>query len=299
MKCLLIYYTGTYNTRYLTGLLKERLVKEGVEVDTYEIDALNMERLDFTGYDLVGLGYPIYGFNAPSRFLKFVRKQEFPKGIKTFIYKNSGETYHANDASSVSVVRKLRRCKAEINNEYHFIMPYNIHFKFDDALVSEMLTIDDMLLDILVKEVLQGIPNIKKYKILHKIITFFVKLQYIGGDINSFFYRIKKDKCVNCNKCINACPTKNIYRNKKGAIKFHHDCLMCMRCSMNCPTDAIYIGFLDAWGWRVNGAYDFKKIRAIKNEEPVIKDNTTGFFKCYIETYRTIKQRHEELFNDQ
>ncbi|MCQ2772842.1 MAG: EFR1 family ferrodoxin [Bacilli bacterium] len=298
MKCLLVYYTGTYNTRYLTNLLKARLEKEGVEVDTYEIDALKMEQLDYSGYDMLGLGYPIYGFNAPSRFLKFVKKQKFPKGLKTFIYKNSGETLHANDASSVYVVRKLKRCKADIENEYHFIMPYNIHFKFEDALINEMLRMDDLLLDVLAKEVLDGIPNIKKYKFIHRLITFFVKIQYIGGDINSFFYKVKKDKCINCNKCINNCPTKNIYRAKNGSIKFHHDCLMCMRCSFNCPTDAMRIGFLDAWGWRVNGAYDFKKIRTLTVDKPIINDSTDGFFKCYIETYAYIKGRHKELFGE-
>lgn len=134
MKYLLVYYTGTYNTRYLTGLLKERLIESGVQTDVYEIDPLKPEKLDLSGYDAVGLGYPIYGFNAPYPFLKFIRKQKFPKGIKTFIYKNSGETYHANDASSVNLVRKLKRDGAQINNEYHFMMPYNIHFRFEKSL---------------------------------------------------------------------------------------------------------------------------------------------------------------------
>lgn len=299
MKCLLVYYTGTYNTRYLTNMLKEKLVNKGIEVDTYEMDVLNMEKLDYSSYDLLGIGYPIYGFNVPSRFLKFIRKQRFPKGLKAFIYKNSGETYHANDASSINIYHKLKRSKIRIENEYHFMMPYNIHFKFEDALVSEILKMDDKLLDILVKEVLEEIPNIKKYKLLHRFITAVVKLQYIGGDVNSFFYRIKKDKCINCNKCISNCPTRNIYRNKKGNIKFHHDCLMCMRCSLNCPTDAIYIGFLDAWGWRVNGAYNLEKIKQINNDNPVITNDTKGFFKCYIETYRYINDRYKELFENE
>ena len=270
MKCLLVYYTGTYNTRYLTGLLKEKLESNGVEVDTYEIDAINLVKLNYSQYDLLGIGYPIYGFNVPSRFLKFIRKQDFPKGLKTFIYKNSGETYKANNASSISILKKLKRDKTIVNNEYHFMMPYNIHFRYEDELVKEMLTLDDLLLDVLVKEVLEDISNIKKYSLINRIITFFVKLQYIGGPINSFFYKVKKDKCINCNKCIDNCPTKNIFLNKKGEIKFHHDCLMCMRCSLNCPTDAIYIGLLDAWGWRVNGAYDFDKISMIQNEKEII-----------------------------
>ena len=60
--------------------------------------------------------------------------------------------------------------------------------------------------------------------------------------------------------CIKNCPMNNIFKNKKGKIKFKHNCMMCMRCSFFCPKDAINIGFLQWWGWKVNGAYDFKNI---------------------------------------
>ena len=166
MNVLLIYYTGTFNTRYVSKMLEKKFSDNGHSVSLYEIDPLKTERLDFEGYDLIGLGYPIYGFNAPYPFLKFIKKQKFPKGIRTFIYKNSGETYHANDASSINVYHKLKHDKAIIENEYHFIMPYNIHFRFDEHLVKEMLGMDEKLLDILYHEVTSGIKNIKSIDII-------------------------------------------------------------------------------------------------------------------------------------
>lgn len=294
MKVLLLYYTGTFNTRYLTGLLKKRLEEEGDEVQVHEIDPRKKEILDFSNVDLLGLGYPIYGFNAPYPFVKFVKRQHFPKGLKTFIYKNSGETYHANDASSVSIWRKLKKDGAIINNEYHFMMPYNIHFRFDDHLVKEILEMDDLLLDILVKEVKEGIPNIKKYKFIDRLITFFVKLQYIGGPVNSYLMKIDQESCIDCGLCIKQCPMDNIYKDEEGQIRFHHHCLMCMRCSLYCPKDAVRVGFLG--GWRVNGPYNFKAIEKLENPKPIITEKTTGFFSCYIETYQNIKKRHKELF---
>lgn len=294
MKCLLIYFTGTFNTRYTSKILKEKFEKAGDEVDLYEIDPLKLERLDLSRYDIVGLGYPIYGYNAPWPFLKFIRYQKFPKGIRTFIYKNSGETEKVNDASSLFVWRKLKRSKAIIENEYHFMMPYNIHFRFEEELVKEILDMDEKLYEILLYEIKNQIPNIKRYKLWHKIVTRVVSIQFIGGDINSFFYKVKKDKCIDCNLCIKQCPTQNIYRNEKGQIKFHHNCLMCMRCSFFCPTAAIDIGVLQ--GWKVNGRYDFEKIRKMNLEKPVITQNTQGFFKCYIDTYNYINSRYKELF---
>ena len=299
MKCLLLYFTGTFNTRYLTARLKGRLDAEGWQTDTYEIDPLNNERLDLSPYDMVGLGYPIHGYCAPWAFLKFIRKQKFPKGMRVFIYKNSGETEHANDASSKYVLRKLRHDGAVTKNEYHFLMPYNIHFKFDENLVKEMLVMDDKLLDILVWEVSHGVANIRPMKLWPRLVSAVVsRPQYIGGDVNSFLYKVDMDKCVGCNLCIKRCPTKNIHRDDQGVIRFNHHCLMCMRCSLYCPADAIHIGFLEQWGWKVNGGYDFKKIEQIKLEEPVITDKTEGFFHCYVETYSNINRRHAEIFGE-
>lgn len=297
MNCLLIYFTGTFNTRFLTGRLRKRLEDIGWNVTTYEIDPLNNERLDLSPYDIIGLGYPIHGYCAPWAFLKFIRKQKFPKGRKVFIYKNSGETEHANDASSKYVLRKLRRDRAEVTNEYHFLMPYNIHFRFDDNLVREMLEMDDRLLDILTFELSRGIPNIRPMKLWPRIVSAVVsRPQYIGGDVNSYLYRVDMDKCKGCDLCIRQCPTRNIYRDADGTIRFHHHCLMCMRCSFYCPADAIHIGFLEQWGWKVNGGYNFSRIEQIELDKPVITDRTEGFFHCYIETYRNINRRHEELF---
>lgn len=294
MRCLLIYFTGTFNTRYVSQRLKERLEQVDYEVELYEIDPLKTERLDLKKYDLVGLGYPIYGYNAPWPFLKFIRHQKFPKGIRTFIYKNSGETEKVNDASSLFVWRKLKRSGALIENEYHFLMPYNIHFRFDERLVKEILMMDDKLYDILIYEITHRIPNIKRYKLWHKIVTRVVSIQFIGGDVNSFFYKVDAKKCIDCGLCVRQCPTQNIERNSAGRLVFHHNCLMCMRCSFCCPTAAIDIGILQ--GWKVNKPYNFEKIKQIELTEPYITDETTGFFHCYIDTYRYINERHRELF---
>ena len=64
---------------------------------------------DTEGYDLIGFGYPIYGFNSPLPFNRYVNTLEIERGQKFFIYKNSGETFAMNNASSRILLRRMKR----------------------------------------------------------------------------------------------------------------------------------------------------------------------------------------------
>ena len=295
MKVLLIYYTGTYNTRFLTNKVKERFVAQGDEVDTVEINA-DTPICDTQGYELVGFSYPIYGFNSPVSFNKYVRKLKFSKGQKYFIYKNSGETLKLNNASSRVLKRIMRRQRAKLVGEYHYVMPYNIHFPYDRAFIREIFVKNAKLLDIMMNDLATGYVRKIKSNLIYNTGSFFVGIQKIGGDINSYFYKVLEDKCIHCNKCVSSCPRHNVYV-KDGKIKFHHHCDMCMRCSFFCPTDAIRIGFLDSWGWRVNGDYGLEKIEADTSPiEPYITPESKGFYKCFIKSFAMIDAEHERLF---
>lgn len=295
MKILLIYYTGTYNTRYLTGKVKERFTERGDVVDTVEIDC-HTPPCSTEGYDLVGFSYPIYGFNAPLPFDRYVAKLKFPEGQKYFIYKNSGEVLAMNNASSRILIRKMKRDGAILAGEYHFVMPYNIHFPFEDDFVREILDKDKKLLDIMMHDLECGIVKTIDSNLIYDVGAFFVGIQKIGGDVNSFLYSVDMEKCKRCGLCIKNCPHDNIYI-EDGKIKFHHHCDMCMRCSFFCPTDAIRIGFLN--GWRVNGAYDLKGLEALgKPEEPYITEESQGFYKCFINYFKSIEDEHKKIFGD-
>ena len=57
MKVLLVYYTGTYNTRFLTERVAERFEEIGYAVDRVEINS-SAQVVDAEGYEYVGFGYP-------------------------------------------------------------------------------------------------------------------------------------------------------------------------------------------------------------------------------------------------
>ena len=292
---MLIYYTGTYNTRYLTNQLKEKLVERGDIVDTVKINA-NTPLVDTSSYELIGFSYPIYGFNSPLPFNKYVKKLKFNRSQKYFIYKNSGETLAMNNASSRILIRIMKRRKVKFIGEYHYVMPYNIHFPFENEFVKQILIYNNKLMTVMLHNLDNGIVFKIKSNIIYNVAAFFVGIQKIGGNVNSFLYKVDNKKCIKCNKCVNTCPHNNVYI-KNGKIKFHHHCDMCMRCSFFCPTNAINIGFLE--GWKVNGAYHFDKIL----NDPTINSNyitneSKGFYKCFIKTFDFIDKEYNKILTD-
>ena len=132
MKILLIYDTGTFNTRYICNMVKNKFLEQNHQVDVFEWSYDGPQTISMEGYDIIGFGYPIYGFNIPSMFIKFLKKQKYPSQARYFVFKNSGETYSANDSSSHQLDNVLKKHKCHIDNEYHFMMPYNIHFRYED-----------------------------------------------------------------------------------------------------------------------------------------------------------------------
>lgn len=295
MRILLIYYTGTYNTRYLTERLAGRLRAHGHAVRTVEVNRdTPAESLD-VGYDLVGIGYPIYGFNAPAPLERYLKRLSFPRGQRFFIYKNSGETFAMNNASSRIILRRLRRAGAVFRGEYHFVMPYNIHFRFEDDFVRELLQKDERLLSVLVHDLESGKVRHIPSRLLYNLGAFFVAIQKVGGNVNSFFYRVDRERCTGCGLCVRDCPEHNIKKTEDGKIVFGHTCDMCMRCSFFCPKDAIRIGFLE--GWRVNGAYPLERLfEAGAPEVPYITEESQGFFSCFPAFYQRVDELYAETF---
>ena len=292
MKILLVYYTGTYNTRFLTDRIAERFAALGCSVCKTEI-ARNTPVADLSGYDYVGLGYPVSAFNAPHPFMKYFKKLKFGSGQKYFIYKNSGETLGLNNASSRKILRKAKKENATFCGEYHFVMPYNIHFEFDREFIKQILEKDEKLMDIMFYNLSAGIAPVVKSNFFYNLCAFFIGIQAIGGAVNSLFYKTN-GKCNGCGLCAKNCPNGNIRIKNKKAV-FSRSCDMCMRCSFYCPQKAIKIGFLQ--GWQVNRYYDLFKLRKDgAPSEPYITGKSKGFYKCFIKTFDEIDRRHAEIF---
>lgn len=296
MKVLLISFSGTGHTSTCAYFLKKHFEELGHSVDHYAYKHDVPFTYNLEDYDLVGFGYPIHAFNVPEVFCRFIKRLPKLKNKKKyFIFKVSGEPFAPNNASSYHIYRKLKRRNYELYAEKHFLMPYNIMFRYKDSIAKQMYLYLDALTKAFVLEMENNEPEKIWYAPWHVVFSFLLRIEWIAPKCNSPFVRINKEKCINCQKCINECPTGAVYINKKGDIRLKGSkCAMCMRCAMHCPLDAIKYGFMNPW--KVNKPFQFEKI--VKDQEiapEYINHETKGYFKLfnkYFDKQKTLLEKY-------
>ena len=112
MRIALLYFSGTYNTLYLTSILKNLLLKKNNSVDVFSLE--NKNNFANKKYDLIGIGYPIYAFNAPKIVEQNIKNLKL-SNCNYFIYKNSGEPFKFNKASSYKIYKIMKKNNICVN----------------------------------------------------------------------------------------------------------------------------------------------------------------------------------------
>jgi Flavodoxins len=257
-KTVIFYFSGTGNTEKVLNMLVDALDHEGVLSDCYAIDDCirNGNIPDISDYDSVGIGYPIYAFNVPNIVAAWIRKLPKADGKTVFVFKTAGEPFPLNHASSYYIFSHLRKKGYIFNYERHFLMPYNIIFRYNDAVVKHIYLLSQKLARKMASDLSKGITHSPHFNPFIVFVSLIFRIQWIGAVINGRLLRTG-NACNLCQKCVRECKTDNI-RLKHGRIRFGWSCTMCMRCIMYCPQKAIHAGILEPWA--IRGAYDFERI---------------------------------------
>ena len=209
MKYLGLYFSGIGNTKIVCLKAKEELEKRGHHLDV--VDVINDEVKSLDDYDALFIFYPIYGFNCPKPIIKYVKKiEKANKHIPCVIMKQSGEHLFWNNASSLYLTSLLKRRNIKVTNEYHYLMPYSFIFRHTDYMAYKMKTTMEGLLPLDLDDFLAGKEVHMKRFFLDRPFAFILRIQWWGGRFNGLFYKVKKDQCIKCMKCVNNCPAKNI-----------------------------------------------------------------------------------------
>lgn len=279
MKVLLCAFSGTGNTFLAMDAIKKHFIETGNEVVAYQFFS-KTEAPSLEGYDLIGLGYPIHAFNVPKVFLSFVKKFPFGNGKKYFIFKVSGEPFHLNDSSSYKMAHFLDKHGYIRVYEKHFLMPYNIMFRYPNRLEKQMYLYLDPLAKCMVQDILSTKKELINYHLWSRFVSFFFRIEYLAPILNRPFVHISKKKCLKCQKCLKLCPTSALYIGKNGRIKMGKGCALCMGCVFSCPNNAIFFGFMNSW--KIKGGFSYESLVNDKSIDPAfISSSTKGYYRHF------------------
>ena len=302
-KAILYVFSGTGNTALIADLYKKYFLE-------YETVIYNIHKLEEgetiplpDDFDLVGIGYPVHGFNAPQIVNDFCKalpkinvKAAAPK--KTFIFKTSGEGLSFNNYSSQKIIRMMERKGYEFMTERHFVMPYNMIFRHSPQMVKSEYIYADAQVRLNVKELGEGRKNKLHYFPLRYWFVPVVRIEWLYARLQGPFMKVDMNKCTRCMKCVKECPVNNIVfndaagGNKKAFFKFGTDCILCVRCSFNCPQNAISIGLLN--NWKINGSYHIKQTAKDEAVEfPYFTETLTGLYRWLF--YKYYRRLDKEL----
>lgn len=292
MKIILYTFSGTGNTLAVANLYKRFFEQLNTEasVDIYRVSAKSGEIPSPENYDLVGIGYPIHAFYAPEPIIKLCKALPEVENKRTFIFKSSGEGLHINDCSSQKLIKILTKKGYDTVMERHIVMPYNMIYRHKNEMARQMWIYAHALVDLNCRELLAD----KREKVKRT----FLKTMWVApvGYIEQRFahmhgtaFKVNPKKCVQCNKCVNACPQNNI-KFEDGKYKFGHDCVLCMGCSFGCPKDAISVGVFKFW--KVNGSYRLNELKADESLPfPYVQTSAKGIYRLYKKYYRECDKR--------
>ncbi|MFW6049133.1 MAG: flavodoxin family protein, partial [Candidatus Bipolaricaulota bacterium] len=84
MKILILYFSGTGNTKFIANKIATKLERKGHHVTPTSVE--NFEPEEASSYDFLVFGYPIYGYDMP-KFLKgYLQRLSLPSSRGGAVY---------------------------------------------------------------------------------------------------------------------------------------------------------------------------------------------------------------------
>ncbi len=235
---MIVYFTGTGNSRYAAQLLADRLGDTLVDA-TAQIKAGEKAQLrSKRPWIFVS---PTYGWQIPHLFSDWIEHGDFRGSRDAYFVMTCGDGIGAAGARNEALgIQKAFRCLGTAK----IVMPENYVAMFSvpgEEKAEEIRRAANEDLEALAELIRRGesVPP-ASVGLMDKFYT---------GVVNPVFYRffIKAspffvtDACTSCEKCAKACPLDNITL-VAGKPRWGDRCTHCMACICGCPAEAIEYG---------------------------------------------------------
>lgn len=234
---MVLYFTGTGNSRYIAKKLAERLDDQLTDISEYTKVGNGGEFTSSTPFVFV---VPTYAYYIPLVVEDFIRKSNFSGNTDVYFLLTCGAFFA--QGGTVRRLSPLMKVKG-LNNKgvAPFVMPENYIAMFTSP--------DETKAASIIESATKGIPEIAEKIKNGECLYTKKRFSFLAGPINTLFYKFYvKDKpyfatddCISCGKCANVCPLANITL-ENGKPVWHGNCTQCMACIARCPKQAIEYG---------------------------------------------------------
>lgn len=236
----MFYFSGTCNTEIISKEIKNNFISLGVNVSLYRIDNIikQKEKVCLDEYDMIGIGFPIYGFNSPKLIRDFILSLPNVISKNAFIFTTAGSYEAINNGAIIRIRKMLNKKNYNVIYERIFAMGSNFFECYDDEFIKQLYLVALKKVNNMVSDIFKG----KKRFVTQNIFLYYLSIiinwgSRLGGKAYGIFLKAD-DNCTKCMYCVNNCPSGNI-RLKNNKISFGFDCIWCMKCIYSCPNNAI------------------------------------------------------------
>ena len=235
---MIVYFTGTGNSRYCAQMLADRLGDELKDSFHFIRDGIAAELLSDRPWVFVS---PTYAWRVPRIFSDFIHSGSFSGSREAYFVMTCGDEI-GNAAAFNQALCKEK--ELQYKGTLPVVMPENYIALYDAPEQAEAIRI----VDAAARSLESGIACIREDRDFSVPKAGNVD-RLKSGVINVAFYRfiVKADKftvsdaCVGCGKCAESCVLNNI-ELRGGKPAWSGRCTHCMACICGCPVSAIEYG---------------------------------------------------------
>lgn len=235
---MVIYFSGTGNTRYVAEALGSMLGSDVVDMKPLIRQG---KRVKFYSNEPYVVCAPIYAWRFPPLVESFIENSNFWGNNKMYFV----ATCESQTGDAARYLKKICEAKGMKYMGFGGVpMPenYTVMYKAPSKEVQDrifVLATDELVM--LANTMLRGEMITDRMDMrLVKRFTAILNPWFFGAYVSSRRFRVT-DKCVSCGRCERECPYRNISL-VQGRPVWGDKCTHCMSCINGCPRAAIEYG---------------------------------------------------------
>jgi len=245
MKALILFFSGTGNTWWCARQLAEALQTRGIYTSIHSIE----QAIPDVDFDLLGLGWPVYGSDLPLPMTDFIQTRLPAPSADQKLFTFCTQYMFSGDGAWIAQAA-LSVKNWQIRWAAHFLMPNNIcvpqspfAFSGDYTAHQTRLKKTTVKISAFANAISEDLPFSQGKSKASLLLGRLQRDPYrkyfplLRDDIS-----IDRTVCKLCGRCVAICPSGNLRQaaDETGLhIASQGNCVLCVRCYNFCPVQAV------------------------------------------------------------